>query len=70
MQKIVALAAVKQDAFGLAWESAKNSCRFFVDLMYGTPERTRITYAFACALLVLGYSLSLNSANILPVCTM
>ncbi|MGE0754220.1 MAG: hypothetical protein AB7L92_03570 [Alphaproteobacteria bacterium] len=34
--------------------SFKNMALLLADFMYGTPERVRMTYIFACALALLG----------------
>jgi hypothetical protein len=58
MNKAVAIAATQTNPFKAAMESARNCGQWVVNFMYGTPDRVRITYAFACALLVLAYSIT------------
>lgn len=54
--------------FHAALESAQNSANFILDFMYGTPERTRMTVIFACALAVLGFILQSTDAGASSVC--
>ena len=68
MSKAIALTAVQTNSFKAAYDSLKNCSAFLANLMYGTPERVRITMALAFALIALGYSLQVSEMNILPVC--
>jgi hypothetical protein len=58
MNKAVAIAVTQNNPFKVALESAKNCGLWLTNFMYGTPDRVRITYAFAFALLALAYSIT------------
>ncbi|MFW0776784.1 MAG: hypothetical protein ACN2B6_03590 [Rickettsiales bacterium] len=49
--------AIHDHAFKPAFDSAKNLGEKLIDLMYGTEERVKLTYAMALALLILGISM-------------
>lgn len=65
--KAIAIVAEK-NPLQLAYESATNFSLFLIDLMYGTPERTKRTLAFCFLLGVLGAILNAGNANAMPVC--
>lgn len=65
MPRAIAIAAIQEQSFRPAWESAKNLFVLMGDLMYGTDDRVKITYTLALALAVLGYALNLNGAGAL-----
>ncbi len=54
MKHSYALAVHRTNPFVMAARSAKTAVLALVDFMYGTPDRTRLTCFFACALLLLG----------------
>ena len=49
--------SVHDQSFRPAFDSAKNLGEKLIDLMYGTEERVKLTYAMALALLILGISM-------------
>jgi hypothetical protein len=57
-----------QNALLLAAYSAANFGALMLNLMYGTPERTRLTLVFCAALLMLGYSMSAGDSQAMAVC--
>ena len=68
MTKAIAISKAASP-FSLAVESARNTGLFLADLMYGSPERLRLTYAFCFGLVLLGYSLDASQLANAPVCT-
>jgi|GEM_PF-5760934 len=58
MSKAIAVVAIQENPFKAALSSAANFSELVIDFMYGTPERTRFTYMFACGLGILGVALS------------
>lgn len=58
MSKVIAAVAIQENPFKAAVESAANFFHLVIDFMYGTPERTRITYMFAIGLGILGVAMS------------
>jgi hypothetical protein len=68
--RAIAIAKVRVSAFRAALDSAKETFQLIADFMYGTPQRTRLTLAFAAALALLGCALGINDAHALPVCAL
>jgi len=68
MPRAAVIAAVRENPFTSAISSAANSMHLLSDLMYGTRERTRLTYALAMSLAFLGYSLNVAGAHAMQVC--
>ena len=66
--KAIALAVTQPNPLREALESGYNCLYLIGDLMYGTPERTRLTYIFAAALFLLGLSMDASAANTAQVC--
>ncbi len=62
--------AIRDESFKPAYDSARNFFASLVDLLYGTEERVKLTYAFAMALLVLGISLMPSDASSMGVCAL
>jgi hypothetical protein len=62
--KAVAIAMVQENPFALALDSARNAFQLAGDLMYGTPQRTRLTMMLASALMLLGASLQLRGLQV------
>lgn len=57
MSKAVAAVAIQENPFRAAALSAANFSVLVIDFMYGTPERSRLTYMFAIGLGILGFAL-------------
>jgi hypothetical protein len=51
-----------------AADSARNAMLKVVDFMYGSPDRVKITMAFAFALLIMGLSMTQQVAHGLAAC--
>lgn len=62
-----AIAITATNPFSAAAKSFKNMLALTADFMYGTPERVRITYAFAFGLALLGGYL-MQGASPLAAC--
>lgn len=54
MQHTKAIAIKHNQPFSLALASAKNTFFAVIDFMYGTPERTNVTFLFALGLALMG----------------
>lgn len=68
MSKAVAIAAVQENPFALAIQSAVNMVELLADILYGTPQRSKLTCAMAFALAMLGASLNAHPLHILQAC--
>lgn len=64
MSEAIAIATIQTNPFKAAISSAKSCFALFVHFMYGSEDRVRITYAFALALLVLGYSMTAGAPSL------
>lgn len=68
MAKAIAIAMPQESFFHAALASIKNSAWLVLEFMYGTPERTRFTLAFAFALTVLGMAMSTADVAASAIC--
>ncbi|MDX2113537.1 MAG: hypothetical protein SFW63_07395 [Alphaproteobacteria bacterium] len=59
---------LRDDALVPAIMSARNSAGKLLDLMYGNPDRVKITMAFAFALLIMGMSMAQQAAHHFAAC--
>lgn len=62
MQHTKAIAIKHNQPFSLALVSAKNAFFAIVNFMYGTPERTNVTFLFALGMALIG-GLMFNDAS-------
>ncbi len=67
-RKVRAIAIHRPHPLVKATHSAKEAFGLLLDLMYGTPERTRITLAVSFGLIVLGYIITATTGQALTVC--
>ena len=66
--RATAIAAQQENGALLFIHSLRNFSKFALDFMYGTPERSRFTLAFALITLALGMAMMPDAAQSLAVC--
>lgn len=66
--KVIAISAKEPNVFEAFLDSLSASSLALANFMYGTKERTRVTYFFACALFVMGMFMSSTATGGLAAC--
>ncbi len=60
--------SLQEQSFAPAIRSFRHSGSKLLDFMYGTPDRVKLTMAFAFALLIMGMSIAQQATGALAAC--